>query len=57
MSLYDPSGTRDMTHRTDCGATYAHDPHLYRTPSGKAKACDGSTDKRPEAEPHHGGAK
>ena len=30
----------------DCGATFAHAPHVYRTQRGKAKACDGSTDKR-----------
>lgn len=30
----------------DCGATFDHDPHAYRTPRGKVKACDGSTTKR-----------
>lgn len=30
----------------DCGATYDHDPHLYRTERGRVKACDGSVTKR-----------
>lgn len=30
----------------DCGATFDHDQHLYRTERGKVKACDGSTTKR-----------
>lgn len=31
---------------SDCGRTFKHDPHLYETPRGKIKACDGSIDKR-----------
>lgn len=30
----------------DCGADFAHEPHLFRTPRGKVKACDGSITKR-----------
>lgn len=34
------------THPADCGAFFGHDPHLYLTPTGKTKACDGSIAKR-----------
>lgn len=35
-----------MTDRhADCGATFEHDPHLFKTPRGKILACDGSTRK------------
>lgn len=33
----------------DCGATFGHAPHIYKTPRGKVKACDGSITKRTEA--------
>lgn len=26
---------------TECGLPYAHDTHLFRTPRGKVKTCDG----------------
>lgn len=30
----------------DCGLDYSHAWHLYRTPRGKIKTCDGSLTKR-----------
>lgn len=30
----------------DCGVDFEHDAHVYKTPRGKVKACDGSTRKR-----------
>lgn len=36
---------------TDCGATFEHDAHLYKTSRGKVKACDGSTTKRTQQSP------
>jgi hypothetical protein len=33
----------------DCGKSFDHEPHLYKTPRGKVKACDGSTDKRKDS--------
>lgn len=35
-----------MQGTADCGQEYGHAPHLYRTPRGKVKACDGDTRKR-----------
>lgn len=32
--------------KADCGATFDHAGHLYKTKRGKIKACDGSIDKR-----------
>lgn len=29
----------------DCGVTFDHEPHVYKTPRGKIKACDGSVTK------------
>lgn len=35
-----------LTETADCGATFAHEPHLFHTGRGKVKACDGSVTKR-----------
>lgn len=29
----------------DCGEKFDHEPHAYKTPRGKIKACDGATGK------------
>lgn len=34
------------TRAADCGRTFDHAPHNYRTPRGKVKACDGAVGKR-----------
>lgn len=32
--------------KADCGETFSHDPHIFRTEKGKVKACDGDLVKR-----------
>lgn len=34
-----------QTMQADCGVTFDHDPHVYKTPRGPIKACDGSVTK------------
>jgi len=34
---------------TDCGAPFAHDPHLFRDAAGASRACDGDLEKRAES--------